>query len=419
MSIQSTIVRILVVHQNYLFGGQPGGSRFNEFARLWSNAGHNVTVIAGTVNYTTGEVPSHLRGRWLTRERDGQVAVWRCHVPRSYFGSYLGRMWAFLGFTFSATSAALLVRRVDIVIASSPPLITALPGWLAARFRLFRVPLIFEVRDLWPESAVTTGVLHHGSLITGALYRLERWACTVAQRINVLTPAFRDDLIRRGLANDEKLVMVPNGADIDLFSPGPRDNAVRREFGWGERIVVTYTGAHGRANALNQLLDASALLKNRPDILLACVGDGPERSTLELSARTRGLNNIMFCGPQPKERMPDFVNASDIGAAVLQKNPTFKTVYPNKVFDYMACERPILIAIDGVARQLVCEEARSGVYAEPENAAAIAAAICKLADDPGCRAKMAKQGRQWVLANASRSSLAERYLNIMSELVGV
>ena len=115
--------------------------------------------------------------------------------------------------------------------------------------------------------------------------------------------------------------------------------------------------------------------------------------------------------------MPDFVNACDVGAAVLQNNPTFKTVYPNKVFDYMACERPTLLAIDGVTRRLVCDEAQAGVFAEPENAASIAAAIRALADDPAGRAEMGRRGRQWVLANATRESLAKRYLAVMEALV--
>jgi glycosyltransferase involved in cell wall biosynthesis len=408
-------LRILIVHQYYLQPGEPGGSRFNEFARLWSAAGHQVSVVAGTVNYSTGLVPERYRGRWVTREADGPVSVWRCHVPRSYRAGYAGRMWAFFGWTLSAAAAVLRAGPADVVIATSPPLVAPLPGWLAARRK--GAKLVFEIRDLWPESAVTTGVLREGSLLTRLLYRLERWACRVADRVNVLTPAFRDDLVARGLAPAGKICFVPNGADLDLFAPGPRDNAVRREMGWGDRFVVLYAGAHGRANAVRQLLDAAELLRGRPDILIATVGDGPERQALAVEARERKLDNVMFCGPQSKARMPDFVNACDAGAAVLQDNPTFRTVYPNKVFDYMACSRPTLLAIDGVARDLVCEQASAGVFARPENPTDIAEAIRRLADDPAGRAEMGRRGREWVVANASRESLANRYLGILEELV--
>ena len=408
-------MRILVVHQYYLQSGEPGGSRFNELARLWSGAGHEVTVVAGTLNYATGRVPEPYRGRWVTREQDGGVTVWRCHVPGSYRGGYAGRMWAFFGWTLSAATAVLRAGPADVVVATSPPLVAALPGWLAARVK--RAGLVFEIRDLWPESAVTTGVLREGSLLTRLLYRLERWACRAADRVNVLTPAFRDDLVRRGLAPAEKIVLVPNGADLDLFRPGPRDNGVRREMGWGDRFVVMYAGAHGRANALGQLLDAAERLRDRADILLATVGDGPERAGLEAEARRRGLDNVMFCGPQPKARMADFVNACDVGAALLQDNPTFRTVYPNKVFDYMACARPTLLAIDGVARKLVCDEARAGVFARPEDPEALAGAVRHLADDPAGGVEMGRRGREWVVANASRESLAARYLEVMEGMV--
>lgn len=408
-------MRILVVHQFYLQPGEPGGSRFNELSRLWSEAGHRVTVVAGTVNYATSRAPERYRGRWTTREQDGTVTVWRCHVPESYGRSYLGRMWAFFAFTLSAATAVLRCERPDVVIATSPPLVAVLPGWLAAVRH--RARLVFEIRDLWPESAVTTGVLREKALLTRLLYAMERWACRRADRINVLTPAFRDDLVKRGLAPAEKICFVPNGADLDLFRPGPPEPGLRQALGWGDRFVVMYAGAHGRANAIGQLVDAAALLKDRPDILIASVGDGPERKQHEERARALGLANILFHGAQAKDRMPALVNACDVGAAVLQDNPTFRTVYPNKVFDYMACEKPSLLAIDGVARQLVCEDAQAGVFAAPEDPAALAAAIRRLADDPAGRAEMGRRGRAWVLANAGRDALAARYLRELEGLV--
>lgn len=410
-------MNIVVVHQYYLMAGQPGGSRFNEMARIWSQLGHRVTVIAGNVDYATGRSPDKYRYRWITKERDGDVEVWRCHVPRSYNRSYLGRMWAFFGFMLSASTGAFLVGRADIVIATSPPLVVAIPGWIAARWRLRAVPWIFEIRDLWPETAVTTRVLRSGSLLTRVLYRMERWACRRAHLLNVLTPAFSEDLIRRGLAPPEKILFVPNGVDTEVFYPAPANDAVRREFGWASRHVVMYAGAHGRANALAQLIEAADRLRTRPDILIACVGDGPERAKLEAEANRRGLNNIKFHGAQPKDRMPEVINACDVGTAVLANNPTFRTVYPNKVFDYMACAKPVLLAIDGVARRLVCQESGAGVFAVPEDGDDLARRIIALADDPAGRAEMGARGRQWVVEHASREALAKRYLHAMEQLV--
>jgi glycosyltransferase involved in cell wall biosynthesis len=411
-------MKILIVHQYYLLPGASGGSRFNEMTRLWAQRGHEVTVIAGTVDHATGKIPDRYRGRWITKERDGDVAVHRCHVPSTYGYGYVGRMLAFLGFTASSSTAAVLVPRPDIVVATSPPLPTVVPGWVAARLLTRRCPWIFEVRDLWPESAVTTGVLGPKSLLTRLLYRLERWAAASASKINVLTPAFQVDMERRGLAPAEKFCYVPNGADAESFAPGPPDRDLRRALGWDDRFVILYAGAHGRANALDQLVGAAVELRHRSDILIACIGDGPERERLANDARRLGLENIRFYGPKPKALMPVLVNSCDVGAAVLQNNPTFKTVYPNKVFDYMACARPVLIAIDGVARRLVCEEAKAGVFAQPEDPKALADAITTLAGNPGMRQELAENGRRWVIANASRETLAKEYLKIFETLTG-
>jgi glycosyltransferase involved in cell wall biosynthesis len=411
-------VRILVIHQNYLFPGQPGGSRFNEMARLWVEAGHQVTVIAGNLNYATGDVPPPFRRRWVARQTHTNpgVAVWRCYVPRTYNRSYLGRMWAFFGFTLSATTAALMTRRPDVVIVTSPPLITVIPGWIAARWRERSVPWIFEVRDLWPESAVTTGVLAPDAWITRLLYAIERWACRHCDLVNVLTPAFRDDIVGRGLASPEKITLVPNGVDVNRFVPRTDGAETRRALGWGDRCVALYAGAHGRANALGQLVAVAERLRHRPDILIATVGDGPERVRWQAEARRQRLDNIVFQGSVPSEEIPDVVAACDIGVAVLQSNPTFRTVYPNKVFDYMACAKPVVLAIDGAARRLVCDEAQAGRYAPAEDPDALAAAIVALTEDRPERDRLGRNGRAWVVANASREMLATRYLDILHRL---
>ena len=213
-------MKIAVVHQYYMMAENPGGSRFNEMARLWTEQGHQITVIAGTADYASGKSPERYRRRWVTKEMDGAVRVYRCFVPGSYGRSYLGRMWAFFGFTLSASTAALSLERHDVVIATSPPLVAAIPGWLAARFSLRPAPWIFEMRDLWPESAITTGVMARDSMLARILYVLEKWACRSAAKVNVLTPAFQEDIERRGLAESGKIVFVPNGADIRDVSAG-------------------------------------------------------------------------------------------------------------------------------------------------------------------------------------------------------
>lgn len=410
-------MKIAIFHQHYLGQEQGGGSRFNSMARFWKEKGHQVTVLAGSVTYA-GKTGETLQPWKLFRREagDGGVEVLRCWVPDTYSRSYFQRAISFLGYTVSASLACLFLARPDVIIATSPPLVAVVPAWMASRARWKRVPWVFEIRDLWPESAITTGILAPHSTMARLLYWMEKASARCADVINVLTPAFREDLIRRRLAEPEKIVFVPNAADLDLFQPGPQDEDLCAEMGWQGKKVFLYAGAHGRANALHQLIGAANLLRHRKDILIACVGDGPERSRLMASAKDSRLENIVFHGPQPKSRMPALIRASVAGLAVLQNNPTFRTVYPNKVFDYMACAKPTILGIDGIARQLVCEQAEAGVFAVPEDPAAIAARIEELAERPDECARLGENGVEWVRTNADREALASKYLDVLAGL---
>ena len=409
-------MRILVIHQYFLGKGDAGGSRWNQFAKYWSQAGHKVTVLAGTVHYATGKKPPQYKGKFIVRE-DLQpgVTVYRCHVSEAYNRSFLGRFWAYLSFAFSSTWAGIAhAPEPDIIIATSPPLTVAITMWLLSIF--YGVPAVFEVRDLWPESAIDTGVLRSKPIIWLS-YRLEELAYRRASWINVLTPAFEKYLVDKKRVPANRISMIPNGADLDIMKPGPKDNEIRRRLGLTDKFVVSYFGAHGRANRVGQLLDVAERLKDtHPDIRIMLVGDGMEKPMLVEDARRRGLNNVIFVDAVPKEQVSDYINASDVCTAVLMKNETFKTVYPNKVFDYMACKRPIIIAIDGVARRLV-EEAGAGIYAEPENADAFIEAILTLKNDPKLMATMGQNGYDHVTKYYSREALSEKYLSTLTSLL--
>ena len=407
-------MRILIIHQQYLGESDGGGSRFNQFARYWAGQDHQVTVLAGTVHYATGERPARFRNRLISEEHDENgVRVFRCYMSKNYGPGYLSRLWGYFSFVCSATWAGLFrVGKHDVLIASSPPLFVGITGYIISR--LWRIPLLFEVRDLWPQFAVETGVLTNRQMIRLG-YRLERFIYGKARHINVLTPAFRDVLLSKEVP-DEKLTMIPNGADLDLFHPGDRDNDIRRRYHWGDRFVVIYTGAHGPANGLGQVLDAAKVLLDRTDILFVLVGDGTEKAELESRARRLGLTNVQFIPAQAKSEMPDFINAADVGLAVLQKIDGFKTVYPNKLFDYMACGRPVIVAIDGEARNLI-ERAGAGIYVEPECPTQLRCAVLELCSDAKKGLRFGKNGFDFVRNCFSREGLASEFLDLLHVLV--
>ncbi len=405
-------MRILVIHQYFLGKNDPGGSRWNQFAKYWAEAGNEVTVLAGMVHYAKGTKAAQYKGEFIVREQPRQgVTVYRCHVSEAYNRSFLGRFWAYLTFVVSSLIAGLVCApRPDVIVASSPPLTVAVTMWLLSVF--YDVPAVFEVRDLWPQSAVDTGVLTSRPLIWLGR-RLEELAYRRANWINVLTPAFEQVLVTQKRVSPRRIGMIPNGADMDIMRPGPRDNCVRRQLGLKGKFVVSYFGAHGRANRVGQLLDVAERIKeSHSDIRIMLVGDGMEKDQLVERAKRENLSNVIFVDAVPKDRVSDYINASDVCTAVLMKNETFKTVYPNKIFDYMSCKRPIIIAIDGVARKLV-EDAGTGIYAEPEDPGAMCSAIMKLKDSPELAQQMGQKGPPFVRENFSRKKLAERYLRIV------
>ena len=404
----------MIIHQYYLHKEGAGGSRWNQFAKYWSQKGHKITVIAGMLEIVTAKKFPEYKGKYIVTEDDGpNITVKRCHVSEAYNKSFLGRAWAYFSFTLSSILAGLFVKKPDVIICTSPPLTVGPVGWILSGLK--RIPFVFEVRDLWPESAIDTGVLTNKWLIKLS-YWLERKSYKSASWINVLTPAFEKALVDKKNIAPAKISMIPNGADLDIIRPGERNNLVREKHSLGCKFVVTYVGAHGRANALMQLIEAAEILKDKlPDVQIMLVGDGMEKPKLIKEAEARGLENITFAEPVAKSQIGDYINASDACTAVLKKCDTFKTVYPNKVFDYMVAEKPVIIGIDGVARKLVAE-AGAGIYAEPENPEAFVAAVEQLKANPEKCREFGQKGMSFVSERYSREALSEKYLKIVEEV---
>ncbi len=409
-------MRVLLVHQFFLGPGDPGGSRWNEFAKYWAAKGHEITVIAGNIHYATGRRYPDCRGRYVTRqqERPG-VTVLRCHVSRTYAsGSRLGRAWALVTFMVSSILAGILrAPRPDVIVATSPPLGVTLTMWALSAWH--KAPAVFEVRDLWPDCLVAEGLLRN-RLALRLFYWMEAVGYRRSRWVNVLTPAFERWIADRKGVPRARMSMIPNGADLDLLEPGPKENAVRRKLGLEGKFVVSYFGAHGRANALDQLLDTAALVKDEmPDVRFMLVGDGPVKGDLVARAGREGLTNVVFADAVAKAEVADYINASDVCTATLLNIEHYKMYYPNKVFDYMCCARPIIIAIDGVARELV-EKAGAGLFAEPENPRAFREALGAMRRDPEAARRMGESGRCFVAENFSRRMLAERLLEIVTSV---
>lgn len=402
-------MRILIIHQYYLRPGQGGGARFNVMARAWAEAGHDVLVIAGQVDYQSGQKAHAYRNQWRHIEQDGDVTIWRMHTPDVFAQGFVGRAMAFLGFAMSATMATFLAK-ADVVVASSPSLLVALPG-LVHQW-VHNSKLVFEVRDLWPESAVTTGVLKANSPITWMLKRLEQLTYQHADAINAVTPAIAKTISKQC---QTPVWMYPNGADLqahDRVEPS-QVAQLRQTLGWCASFVVLYAGAHGLANDLEQMIIAAKHTQEHPNILWIAMGDGPQKPSL--MAKSHTLGNVCWLDAVPNDQIAMYLQAADVSLVTLQANETFKTVYPNKVFDGMAASKPILFSVDGVVRQLI-EAADCGIYAAPTQPEWLAQLAIDLSNDMKRCAQMGQRGRALVEAQFDRTQIASRYLEALCTL---
>jgi glycosyltransferase involved in cell wall biosynthesis len=380
-------VHILLLHQLFIRPDDPGGTRHFEFCQALVGSGHRVTIVAGRRSYLTGEI--------LSRQRREPVApgleIIRCGTlgggQRSFFWRAVGFAW----FTVTSLVAGLRVGEIDLVWGTSPPLLQVASAWAIARLR--RVPLVFEVRDLWPAFAVAAGVLRSPILIRLS-EGLERFLYRRADHLIVNSPGFVPHLRQRGVTQS-LITLVPNGVDPAKFDPAADGRDFRTAHGLQQRFIVLYAGAHGLANDLGVVLGAAAELRRESTIVFVLVGDGKEKPELMRQAQAMGLGNVRFLPPVAKADMPTVLAAADCGLAILQPLPLFATTYPNKVFDYMAAGRPVLLAIDGVIRQIV-EEEQAGVVVPPGDPAALAAAVRRLAGDRVSARRMGLRGRSAV-----------------------
>jgi colanic acid biosynthesis glycosyl transferase WcaI len=403
-------VRILYVSHYYPPEmGAPAG-RVAGLSRAWAAAGHDVHVLTGFPHHPTGRIhPDYRRAflRGFMREQDCGVHVHRTWIFPAANRGKVRRSLNYGSFMASAAiTGSLRLPRPDVVVATSPQLLCAAAGSLLAK--RFRVPLVMEVRDLWPESLVAVGASRSRSPLVATLERLATKLYFNATHIVTVTEAQRSAIVAHGLPA-ESVSVVPNGVD-HTFLNAP---AVPPPDG---RFVVTYVGTIGMAHHLETLVETAALLRHDSRFSFRLVGEGARREAVEAQARCAGLSNIEFCGEQPRADVPRWIAESSACAVLLRRTEVFRTVVPSKMFEIMAVGRPILLGVEGEASALLARAA-AGVLVEPENAAQLAEAIRSLAQNPAqCRA-MAENGRKFVAREFARESLAERYASILSSVV--
>lgn len=411
--LPATSVRIAFVCQYFVPEIGAPSARVSELCREWVAQGHDVTVITAVPNHPTGIVPPEYRGVWFRRETLDGVTVFRNWLYATPNEGFIKRTLSHL--SFMASSAILSTPRLrghDIIVVSSPAFFVVLTAWLMSR--VWRIPYVFEVRDLWPGIFVELGILKNRAIIR-ALEAVEMFLYRKSAHVVVVTEAFRDILVRRGIPA-EKVSVVTNGVEVDTFTPGPRQTSLRRVHGLEGRFVALYIGAHGISQALSAILDAARLLADDREIAVVLVGEGAEKKMLVDKAAGMGLKNVHFVPGQPKALMPEWYATADAVFVPLRNIPMFETFIPSKMFEILASGRPIVGSVRGEAREIL-ERSGGAIVVDPEDARGMADAVRRLKADPALRTTLAERGVQFVAANYDRKVLAGRYLALLERLV--
>jgi len=316
------------------------------------------------------------------------------------------RLKSYLSLMLAQMIGCLAAGPADVVIGTSPPLFTALAGYVAAVVK--RCPFVFEVRDLWPENMIAINALTN-PLVIRVLRSLELFLYRRARKIIPVTQGFRDYIAEKGIPPD-RLAVITNGVDLSQYRPIDYPGDLARRLGIEGKFVAAYIGTVGINHGIQILLDAGEILRHCPDVVLLVVGDGAERRALENQARRRGLTNVRFLGEQPRRRMPDYHALADCLLVLLRKADYFRRVIPSKIFVAMGMARPILIGVDGESRNIV-ETAGAGIAVAPEDPRAIADGILRLRrlKTDGRLHEMGRRGRQYVVRRFDRDVLAQEY----------
>ena len=396
--------------------GAPAG-RVAGLGRAWAATGHEVHVLTGFPHHPTGRIhPDYRRAfrRGFLREELDGVHVHRTWIFPAANRGKIRRSLNYSSFMASAAiTGALRLPRPDVIVATSPQLLCAAAGQLLAR--RYRVPLVMEVRDLWPESLIAVGASGRQSLLVRSLERLARGLYARAAHIVTVTESQRDVIVRFGVPAD-RVTVVPNGVDRAFLNSGASLSTPSAEPGAVGRFVVTYIGTIGMAHHLETLLEAAMFLRDDSRFQFRLVGEGAHRAALEALARARNLTNVKFCGERPRGEVARWIADSSACVVLLRRNDTFRTVVPSKLFEIMAVGRPIILGVEGEARVLV-ERAAAGICIQPENAQELAAAIRALAADPVRCRQFGESGRRFVQREFLRAKLAERYVELLVRLV--
>ncbi len=407
-------MHILFLTDNFPPEVNAPASRTFEHCREWVKSGHRVSVITCVPNFPKGKVyPGYKNRLWQSEMMNG-IRVIRVWTYIAANAGFVKRIIDYVSYMISAILASPFVKKPDVVVATSPLLFTACAGYVSGR--LHRIPFVFELRDIWPESIKAVGAMDD-SMVTRFFERIEMFLYHRAARIISVTRSFKNILIKRGI-DPAKIEFIPNGVDLSRFQPMPKDAELEAFFDLKGKFVAGYIGTHGMAHSLETILDAAAIIRDTnhgDDFRFLFLGDGARKDYIEQKAREMGLDNVLFVDSVSKDLVPLYWSMLDVSIIHLKKTDLFRNVIPSKLFESMGMGIPILHGVAGESAEIVTKE-RVGMVFEPENEAMLCEQLIQLRNNSELFGRLKKHCLRTAV-NYDRTKLAGMMLEILERLV--
>lgn len=396
-------MNIVVVYQYYQSTNAPGASLIFAWTQHLANIGHKVTVITGETGYMQCEKPTiSWYQRLLRKEMVGKVSVCRTYTYSQLHRSYLSRLLSFISFSLSSSIVLCFRKKPDLIIGSSPPIFPIFLASIVCKIR--RIPFVAEVRDLWPESALQMNIIKNNRLIS-VMNWMERIIYNQAKEIIVLTEGIQKNIVQRGWQED-KISLVTYGVDTSQLFPDPVSGLeIRQRYGLQDKKIILYFGALGEANNIPVMLRAAKRLKGNKNIIFMIVGDGMQRKKTEMTKHKMKLDNVLLLQAVPKTEARFYINSADICLVTLLDIPLFHGALPSKLFDYMACGKPVLCGIGGEAKKLIEKAQAGGAIFEPNDDAQLADLIVEILNDMDRISLSAVNGVNFIQKNYSEDNV--------------
>lgn len=399
-------MKILFLTDNFPPEVNAPATRTLEHCREWVKAGHDVTVITCHPNYPIGKVYDGYKNSWKKKEVIEGINVIRVWTYITSNKGFFKRILDYISFSFTSFFAGLFLK-CDVIVATSPQFFTALSGRTLHFFK--RKPWIMEVRDLWPDSIKSVGAMKEG-MVLRYFSKEEKWCYKSATKIVVVTDTFKKIIAEKGIS-EEKINVVKNGANLELFKPREKSSELVKKYGLEGKIVLGYVGTIGMAHKLDFLIDC---VKELPACKLMILGAGAEKEMLVKKVADEKVDNVFFVDPVSKDKVADYVALQDLALVNLRRDPLFTTVIPSKIFETSAMHVPIMLGVDGEARALV-EEYGAGLFYEPENKEDFLAKLNRLILDKELYATC-QQGCDRLANDYDRKKLAQKMLDVIESI---